>query len=340
MSERTRARHHSSLAGYVGGAFARWGAASSWLAVLHHHLTDDITWLPDSPLTTGLSVELPASRFAERLDVLAQHYDVVTLRAARRQPAHGRKHLAITFDDAYASVARVAAPLLAERRLPWTFFVNPGLLDNRTLAFDNLIAYVVNTTGASPVERLSGARVSSIGHFIGTESPRMQPHERTSLKERLVDDLGLDLAAIAADAQLYLTTAELVQLARTGVEIGNHTSDHVHCRALTPEDASAQIGDSAQVLRQITAASVSAFAYPYGSRLDATPTAQSHIRAAGHDSAFLVQGRLNRTSTPTHALYRVSPRRSDALGLAAELEVKPRLRAVKQRVKSGLGAFS
>jgi len=58
----------------------------------------------------------------------------------------------VTFDDAYASVARVAAPILRRHRVPALFFVNAGFIGNHDLGLDNLLCYVANTLGMAPIQ--------------------------------------------------------------------------------------------------------------------------------------------------------------------------------------------
>ena len=57
----------------------------------------------------------------------------------------------VTFDDAYASVAELAAPLCQEFGLPAVFFVNAAFLDNQRLAPDNLVCYVANVLGMETI---------------------------------------------------------------------------------------------------------------------------------------------------------------------------------------------
>lgn len=90
------------------------------LVILQYHHVSDAT-----PPSTSTSQSL----FRAQLDMIAGlDLEVVPLEAGSRAALAGelsnRQQLAITFDDAYSSVLANAAPLLLERKLPFTVFVN------------------------------------------------------------------------------------------------------------------------------------------------------------------------------------------------------------------------
>lgn len=76
--------------------------------------------------TYGLSIE-PA-RFAAHVRLLAAAHTPPVV-AIDHAPPSDRAALAITFDDGFADVLDVAAPLLQERALPARLFVTTGYLD-------------------------------------------------------------------------------------------------------------------------------------------------------------------------------------------------------------------
>lgn len=75
-----------------------------------------------SPRWTADLVVRP-ERFAEQIEsLLARGYEATTFSRAVLAPG-GRRALAVTFDDAFASVAALAAPILARLGAPATVFV-------------------------------------------------------------------------------------------------------------------------------------------------------------------------------------------------------------------------
>ncbi|MBT0587881.1 polysaccharide deacetylase family protein [Alteromonas oceanisediminis] len=90
--------------------------------MLYHHVS------ADTPASTSVTQE----QFASHLDYIAEHYTVLPLTeivtAIQDGTALPDRALAITFDDGYQNILDNAHPLLAERDMPYTIFVNPALV--------------------------------------------------------------------------------------------------------------------------------------------------------------------------------------------------------------------
>jgi hypothetical protein len=68
---------------------------------------------------------------------------------------------------------------------------------------------------------------------------------------------------------------------------------------------------------------------PYGSVGDLTPTLEAYLKESGHEAAFLVESRTNTPTTDFYHLNRVSVHSTSDGGSFAEIEVLPRLRAIR-----------
>lgn len=103
------------------------GAVSADLAVLQYHHVSNET--PASTSTTP-------SLFRNQIDMVQSlDIDVKPLESATKEALDGdlneSQQVAITFDDAYSSVYTFAAPLLLEKGLPFTIFVNSQAIDDQ-----------------------------------------------------------------------------------------------------------------------------------------------------------------------------------------------------------------
>lgn len=315
----------------------RLSSRSTWLAVLFHHVTDSERWRRDDPLTAGLGIDVSAETFIDILEILRDRYDVCSLGDVLdgRPPRSGRRRLVICFDEAYASVAQLAAPVLAEMALPWTFFVNSGLVGNSMVAVDNIVTYIANTVGLEPLTVSAGREIRSSADYIRNHLATIPPAERRQIVEQLAASCGIRLTDLTA-RRPYITREELITLARSGVTIGNHTADHVHCRTLDGAGAGEQVADSRRDLEDLAGTTVDAFAYPYGSRADATPLMTNILKSSGHRCAFLVQRRFNRVgSSSLFHLSRIPLSSARRSVLTLELEVFPRLGAAKAMLRKG-----
>ncbi len=307
---------------------ARWLPPRGALrCVLFHQIADQ-----PSPFTDGLDVRVTAEQFADRLEFLLGRYSFVDLgQVLAGVPPSPRPPLLLTFDDAYRGVLDVAAPLCAERGVPAVFFVNGSLVENRTLAIDNLVAYIVNSKGMGVVERVGGRRFAGPADVLVGHLGALTLAERRAFQRRLVDAAGVDPLALAAEAGLYIDEAQLARAAEDGIEIGNHTWSHVHCDALAPAELEAEVVGNRTWLEQRTGRPVRAFSYPYGRR----PGPQVHrlVTAAGHSASFLADAYANRRPGEPHTYDRVTlPGGTDAETFR-DVEVRPRLRAVRRLLR-------
>jgi peptidoglycan/xylan/chitin deacetylase (PgdA/CDA1 family) len=144
--------------------------------------------------------------------------------------------------------------------------------------------------------------------------------------------MSVDPAQIAAEADLYVTSQDLVDAANSGMTIGNHTWSHVHCRLLDSMGVEVEVAHNQRFLEAIVERPVDAFSFPYGSGVDATDEITSELARLGLKAAFLVDSRLNRVSPDVMRLFRVSVGSVDPSDLFTDLEVLPALRSLRDRI--------
>jgi len=310
------------------------GPKYSLRCVLFHHIADK-----QSPFTHGLGVTMSPDDFEARIRFISRYYtpvDLDTILAAAKGRELPPRAVLVTFDDAYASVAEVAAPICAKYRVPACFFVNGAFLGNVDISLDNLLCYVANTVGLRPINALARelngpdqkelhSRIQITQEFI----PTLSRERRVAFKARLAETIGFRTEDLARDAGLYISPEQVRELACSGFEIGNHTYSHVHCRILSGSDYSSEVDQNRATLEKASGRSVRVFSVPYGSVADFTPDLEAHLRKAAYDAAFLVESRTNTRATNLYHLNRVSVHASSDAGTFAEIEVIPRLRAIR-----------
>ena len=120
-------------------------------SVLFHHVAQS-----DSSFTAGLGVRMDIDVFRERIAQLARRYTPVTLddvRATLEGDPLPPRALLVTIDDAYATVATHAAPILEDYAVPSVFFVNGGFIDHREMNIDNLVVHTETVAGPHTLAR-------------------------------------------------------------------------------------------------------------------------------------------------------------------------------------------
>ena len=305
--------------------------------VLYHHLADRPTKLVDR-----LGVTTAPELFDAHLARLERDYDIVDLDQVlgRRLP---RRPLLITFDDGYRSILDIAGPLLKRRGLPSLFFVSGAFVEPDSLPLDNLLCWLSHEVGLGAIEEELTGRPPT-GSSLREMSKVLAdlPYARRSaLGDDLAQRFSVDRALLRCQSGLFLEEGELGRLADFGIEVGNHTRNHVHCRALEDDGTGhAELVAHRERLEVLTGAAVRAFSYPYGSARDAHPAVERMLHSSGHQARFLVESRPNPRRPSGAAWNRVSIQDAPVSRLWMELEVLPRLRVVRDRLPAMPGRAS
>jgi len=299
--------------------------------ILYHEIADT-----PSEFTAGMSVTTSPDMLSDHLEMLAHDYEFVSVDSVldgSGESRTGRPPLLVTFDDAYAGVAGIAANICQQAGVPSVFFVNGAFVDNASLAFDNLVAWTVNTSGMGPVAAAAGRGFSDLAEFFGPYLSSITLKDRARIYDTLAEMLPQSPAQMAADASLYVTSPALASLQTKGMVVGNHTWSHTYCRHLNRDSAETELEANSQFLESIVGQPVDTFSYPYGSRLDATESVTSDLIRLGHRTAFLVESRANRVDRAPMQLFRVSVGSVATADLFTDLEVLPVIRRVRDRLQ-------
>lgn len=224
--------------------------------------------MPD-PLRPG---EIVADLFERQLRFLSRYFEVLPLRAAVQRLRNGnlpRRACCITFDDGYADNLTVALPILEKYRLPATVFVATGYLDSGRMFNDSVIDAISNSPeneldlnpiglGCYPLTSIDQkwAAISTILKKLRYQAPL----QRATNVESLVK---LAKCGPLPDG-IMLSSQQVGELSRRGVEIGGHTVAHTILTTLDDATAEREILTGKQQLESLTGKPVTSFAFPNG----------------------------------------------------------------------------
>jgi peptidoglycan/xylan/chitin deacetylase (PgdA/CDA1 family) len=286
-------------------------------------------------------VSITPEAFEATLRFLTAHYTPVRLHDVITEcDGHGlpARAVLVTFDDAYASVAEWAAPLCRQFGVPAVFFVNAAFVDNQRLAPDNLICYVASVLGMETINAAVHAvpgwetsQLHSLRDVFGCFFPVVTLAEREVFLDVLRRLAGVRENRIANEARLYLTTKQLCSLPSFDFEIGNHTYTHTHCRSFSHKDFVSEVDRNKEELEALSGAKIRSFSQPYGSSKDITHELAEHLERSGHQAIFLSESVANPRRPDLFHLDRISTCAENDHGLFCEIEMLPRLRALRNR---------
>lgn len=281
-----------------------------------------------SPFESGLGLGTRPENFTAHLAYFEKNYDLIDLDTLL-SGSLPRRPLLLTFDDCYRSVLDVARDVLAPRGVPAVLFTNPDLLGPNAPSLDNILSWYAARHGLPALlAELDLQGYATVAAVLSEAMALRTATQRRDIRDRLMAAGGMATADLAGRNPV-LTAADLRELSELGVEIGNHSASHVHCRSLTAEERGEELAGACQKLEQICGRPVRAFSVPYGNEADLTPEVLVTLRASGHSAIFLVHARSNRFRPAPDVWYRVSLHDERPTKLRNRLHMLPLLRSLR-----------
>ena len=258
-----------------------------------------------SPVTDPWQISVSPENFRAHMQVLRDHYRVVSVDELVRQVQSGYIEngcVALTFDDGYRDNFETAKPLLEEYAIPATFFITDSYLDSKLpFWWDELEHIIVHTPKLPPTFSvpISG---KAMHYDLGDEAElndelrarhagyksKAPPTLRTRLyirlfevftplltdeQQRLLDDIrewaGLDREQTRLDSGM--STRQLRSLSKHELfTIGGHSRTHPALSSHPAEVQNSEILENKRFLEAALDKTVTQFAYPSGRFDDST----------------------------------------------------------------------
>ncbi|MEM7101591.1 MAG: polysaccharide deacetylase family protein [Bacteroidota bacterium] len=176
-------------------------------------------------------------------------------------------HFFLSFDDGLVEVYKVIAPILTERQIPATVFLNSAFVDNIALMFRYKASLLIDRLQHSDKDIcLAFARM--LKTKPDKSSLKAEILKLTYADQPVLDQLAevgqLDFEKFLQNSKPYLTTAQISKLTDTGFfSFASHSVDHPLFSGLTEADGLSQIAESLAWLEQQAFTSEKAFAFPF-----------------------------------------------------------------------------
>lgn len=262
--------------------------------------------------------EIDAAQFDVLCQWMASSWNVLALDdavARLKSQSLPERACAITFDDGYADNRHVALPILKRHGLCATFFIATGFLNGGRMWNDT----VIESVRRSPLPALDlhdplGPGFESLSIATDDEKRRtieaiigrikyLPVAQRLSLVDRIAERAG---AALPGD--LMMTSAEVLEMRRAGMQIGAHTVSHPILARLDPDEARTEIAESKRFLEELLQERVGLFAYPNGKpATDYSDQSVAIARELGFDAAVSTAWGAARSSTDMFQIPRFTP---------------------------------
>lgn len=185
--------------------------------------------------------------FKSDLDFLLKHFkpisldELIELNKSGKRPKKNCFHL--TFDDGLKELYTIVAPILKEKKIPATFFINTDFIDNQQLFYRfkaNLLAEKYAATGMLDL-----------------------PYGEEKTMDMLAETLDFSFNDYLANEQPYLTTSQINELVNDGFTIGGHSINHPLYKDITEEEQIRQTLESVNILVDKFKLNYKVFSFPF-----------------------------------------------------------------------------
>ena len=225
----------------------------------------------------------------------AVSYDEVSRHRLRAQPLP-RSRILFTFDDGFAECFHVVRPILRKHSVPGVFFVTTGFLDDRRRLFETSASLCLREVARMDPERAVGLvadlsldRPPEAGRLASDRTlakrrrqtvrlpPLATPAQRELALwllgfeedgaeeiERACALFGVDPDAYARARPLFISSAQVRQLAAEGFTIGSHGLTHLPMQRAGRERMEEEIVASCRLVRDLSGQKRVPYAFPYG----------------------------------------------------------------------------
>lgn len=209
-------------------------------------------------------------QFRADLDYLCRYFKPITLQELvdikTTQKKIEKPVFHLTFDDGLSEVNSVVAPILEEKGIPATIFVNTGFVDNKDLFFRYKISLLIEQIITT--EHLPKQFLQVLSDTISTKEKAIKKllqfnYQDQEKIERMAFSLEVSFQDFLKNETPYLTTDEIQKLKQKGFTFGAHSVDHPWFKTLSFEDQQYQIRESMEYVNTHFNSHLHSFSFPF-----------------------------------------------------------------------------
>jgi peptidoglycan/xylan/chitin deacetylase (PgdA/CDA1 family) len=210
------------------------------------------------------------NEFRKDLDFLLANFKSISLHDLMNGDIDKKKpSFHLSFDDGLRGCHDIIAPILIEKGIPATFFINPLFVDNKDMFFRYKVGLIMDNINKGKVneEDLEVIIFLLEQHLFWEKNIERSllnvPYERVLLIDQMAGIAKVDLKKFLEQEKPYMSTLQVNDLIAKGFTIGAHSLDHPLYNRLHVED---QVEQTIKSIKQVKVAfnlNYSAFSFPF-----------------------------------------------------------------------------
>src|SRR3989338_8996815 len=212
------------------------------------------------------------TQFKDDIDFLLKHYSPISLfdllgflKTGRSLP---EKAFLLTFDDGFREMYDIVAPILLQKGISATFFINSDFIDNKTLCYQHKVSILaehiqktISVRGKKEIQAMllkNGIECNDIKSGILS----IKYHQK-DLPDKIAQLMNVDFDGYLRRVKPYLTSNHIEILIKQGFSIGAHSIDHPLYSLLTLKEQVNQTIESMKFIRRKFCLNYGAFDFPH-----------------------------------------------------------------------------
>ena len=195
--------------------------------------------------------------FYEDIEFLCKYYEPVSIddlfEIVSNRKKTGKPIFHLTFDDGLREFYTIVAPILEEKGIPATVFLNSDFIDNRDMFYRYKVSLIIEFINSSDETWWHGDLSSIFGlQFANIQQIKQRLLSLTYKEKALIDPIAkladINFSDFLTEFQPYLNSGDITDLINRGFTIGSHSSDHPLFNELTISEQKNQVSNSFEYL--------------------------------------------------------------------------------------------
>lgn len=214
-----------------------------------------------------------SKQFIDDLDYLLKHFTPIALldliSIIKNQDVLPPKAFHLTFDDGFREMHDIVAPILLEKGIPATFFINSAFTDNFNLCYQHKASLLVEYIHKSSVSEKVSKHIDNLLLINNVQANNLSAailavkYSKRHLIDDIAEILDFDVDHYLSQKKPYLTTDQINSLIKNNFTIGAHSIDHPLYKDLSIDEQLHQTIESVSFVRDKFGLNYSAFAFPH-----------------------------------------------------------------------------
>lgn len=207
--------------------------------------------------------------FKNDLEVLLQFYKPISLATlikinkTKSKPKQAYFHL--TFDDGLANFYHEVAPILKEKNIPATVFLNTDFIDNKALFFRykaSLLLKKYKNSDANTKQVFEQFSREKKAQNVKDYLLAVRYQNKTAL-DKLAQEVNYSFTTYLAEEKPYLSLAQIKELQTQNITFGTHSTDHPFFADLSLKEQLKQVTESSEWIKKNLQLDYKAFSFPF-----------------------------------------------------------------------------